>query len=662
MSERGMDARREVKRKAMEDAMRDFEAQGGKIPSAFLPSMRAAVEKPEQESQGAEMEARAQKRVGAEQLRKANETLKKYKAGKSNLERRLIEDEKYWNGMAWDAMRERGNPKNAKRPTNWLFNVIMGKHADMMEAYPEPVILPREQGDEEEAKRLTSILPVVLEQNYFEDTYSMQAWEKNKHGTGCYAIYWDKSKLNGMGDISICGVDLVNLYWEPGIEDIQKSKNVFFACLQDKDELIQQYPQLQGKNLQSDFTVQKYKTEDLVDTSGKALVIDWYYHTFSEGRRLLQYCKYCGQEVLYASEDDPQLQGEGWYDDGNYPFVIDALFPQKGSIAGNGYIDLGKNAQESINLLDQAVTMNALSGSIPRYLVTEDTGINEEEFLDFRKPFVHVQGSLNENHYQPMVTRPLGGIYVQVMNNKIEELKQTCGNQDVTNGITSGVTAASGIAAQMEAAGRSSRDGNRGTYRAYSKILEMVIERMRQFYDVPREFRILGQNAQAQFVQYDNAGLKNQPQMPIAGMDMGMRKPVFDIQVSAQKQNAYTKMAQNELALQLLSAGVFNAQMADQSAMLLSMMDFPKKDELLQKVQENVQLVRMMAMWQQMALELATKYEPELAEQMANDVMAGAGIQDGGGGSPIKIPENKKTEDKRMTKARERSRSVSQVQ
>ena len=110
-----------------------------------------------------------------------------------------------------------------------------------MDAYPEPAILPREEGDQEEAKMLSSILPLVLEQNHFEEVYCKQAWEKNKHGTGAYAVYWDRTKLNGLGDISICGIDLMNLFWEPGIEDIQKIEHLFLVSAQDREALRRQF-------------------------------------------------------------------------------------------------------------------------------------------------------------------------------------------------------------------------------------------------------------------------------------------------------------------------------------------------------------------------------------------------------------------------------------
>ena len=570
-----------------------------------------------------ETNAPVMRRMTRERLQKANETLKKYKAGKAKLENRLLEDEKWWRGHAWDSMAEQGNPKNPKRPTKWLVNVIMGKHADMMDAYPEPVILPREEGDEQEAKMLCSILPVILEQNHFEEVYNKQAWEKNKHGTGAYAVYWDRSKLNGLGDVGIYGIDLMNLFWEPGVEDIQKSRNLFLVSAQDRDTLRQQFPDVPLENLQSDFFLTPYQTEDMADRANQVLVVDWYYRTWEKGRSALQYCKYCGQEVLYASEDDPNVRENGWYEDGDYPFVLDTLFPQKGSPAGWGYIDLGKEAQEDIDLLNEAISINARAGAIPRYFRKTDSPINLEQFLDFTNPIIEVEGGLSEADMIPVQHYPLDGIYVQHLNNRIEELKQTCGNQDVSNGITSGVTAASGIAAQMEAAGRTSRDGNAGTYRAYTRLLEMVIERIRQFYDLPRSFRITGDKSAYEFVKFDNSGLRMQANTQVAGQEMGWRKPVFDIQVSAQKENAYSKMAQNELALQLLGAGVFSPQMAEQSTVLLSMMDFRKKDELLQRIQENAASARATALWQQMALELAARYEPEVAEQIAGAVVSG---------------------------------------
>ena len=119
-----------------------------------------------------------------------------------------------------------------------------------------------------------------------------------------YGVFWDAGKLNGLGDIAIRRMDLLNLFWEPGVTDIQDSPHFFSTELVDNDKLLAEYPQLEGKLGRGNFTLSRYLYDDTVDTSNKSLVVDWYYHTNMEGRKVLQYCKYVGETVLYATEND----------------------------------------------------------------------------------------------------------------------------------------------------------------------------------------------------------------------------------------------------------------------------------------------------------------------------------------------------------------------
>jgi Rod binding domain-containing protein len=86
----------------------------------------------------------------------------------------------------------------------------------------------------------------------------------------------------------------------------------------------------------------------------------------------------------------------------------------------------------------------------------------------------------------------------------------------------------------------------------------------------------------------------------------------------------------------LYAQGIFNPQMADQAVMLLSMMEFEGKDELLQKISQNGTMMQQMAMYQQLALQLAAQVDPMLAEKLANDIMSGAAAAQSaqGGGRP----------------------------
>ena len=192
-------------------------------------------------------EATFKPRMSEERINKAIHTLQRYKAGKERLEKRLIASEQWWKMRHWEWMESQGNPNDPRVPSAWLFNTIISKHADGIQSYPQPNILPREEGDKQTAKVLSDIVPCVLEQNDFEETYSDVLWQKLKQGTGIYGIFWDATKLNGLGDISIRKVDALNLFWEPGITDIQKSENVFHVELIDNERLEQIYPQLKGK-------------------------------------------------------------------------------------------------------------------------------------------------------------------------------------------------------------------------------------------------------------------------------------------------------------------------------------------------------------------------------------------------------------------------------
>ena len=600
--------------------------------------------------------------IGLAQIRAAMETLKKYKAGKSALETRVIACEQWWKLQHWQEMSPSGNPYDPQWRSAWLFNVIMGKHADAVAAFPEPAIRPREPDDRAEAAMLTSIVPVILEQNDFEEVYSDSCWTKMKQGTLVWGVFWDSAKLNGLGDVSVREIDILNLFWEPGVTDIQKSKNLFFVELVDNEVLKQRYPQV-GDTLRSDNTfVSKYKTDDQADTTNKSLVVDWYYKKLVDGKSVLHFCKFVGEVVLAATENDPQMQG-GLYDDGEYPFVVDALFPVKGSVAGYGYIDIGKSAQEQIDLLNQAILKNSVMASTPRWFIRSDGSINEREYADWRKPFVHADGTLGQDSVMPITVNPLSANHISVIQNKIEELKWTTGNTDVNNGsVSSGVTAASAIAALQEASGRSSKDATRSAYRAYARLIRMVIERIRQFYDLPRKFRIRGQLGADEYVSYSNQNLKQQEMLGLGG-DVTWRKPVFDIEVSAQKSSEYTRLSQNELAIQFYQLGFFDPTRTDQALAVLDMMDFDGKDEIAQKIAQNGTLQQELASWQQMALALAERFDPAMAEGLAQQIL-GAEAQtqpQGGAQQPAKLEDGSAdAEAKNVTDAREQAQKSTQ--
>lgn len=560
--------------------------------------------------------------IGVEQLREAAQTLRKYKQGKANLEQRVIDNEEWYRLRHWECLRQGSKKQQVEPVSAWLLNSIANKHADAMDNFPAPNILPREPGDVKEARQLSAIVPVVLEQAGFEATYSEGWWDKIIGGTAIYGVFWDGSKLGGLGDIAVEPVDILNLFWEPGVTKIQNSANVFHVKLEDNAALEQAYPELAGKLGGNGLDISKYVYDDTVDTTEKSVVVDWYYKKKTGGKTVLHYCKFVGDTVLYATENE---NGEGWYDHGKYPFVFDPMFRVKGTPCGFGYIDIGKGAQEYIDRGDQAVMQNMLSNAKPRYFIRSDGSLNEQEYADMTKDFVHTDGNLGQDSILPVVGKVLNSIYLNVLDRKVDELKETTGNRDVsTGGSTSGVTAASAIAAMQEAGSKLSRDGNKAAYRAFREVVELVVELIRQFYDLPRQFRILGENGREDFVSYTNAGIKPVYQGMEMGVDMGYRLPVFDIEITAEKASPYSKLSQNELALQFFGAGFFNPQLTDQALACLEMMDFDGKEQIMQRISANGTLYQRLMMAQQQAVAMAQLVDMKLGTNYAMQLLGGA--------------------------------------
>jgi hypothetical protein len=609
-------------------------------------------------------EIKVEQRIGVEQIRKATQILQKYKSGKQNLENKIENNEKWYRQRHWDFMVEESTAGDPKPASGWLFNTIQSKHADFMDSFPKSNILPREQGDLQEAHTLASIIPVIMEQNDYESEYSDEVSYKLKNGTGVFGVFWNQEKLNGLGDIDIKSMDLLQLFWEPGVKDIQKSQNFFSVELVDNSVLEEEYPQCKGKLKSGDdsnVTLKKYYYDENIDTTGKSAVIDWYYHKKVNGKNTLQYCKYVDEIILYATENDtqpkmdivpvpmtdaegnevlneegkpyavpqevpvgPSVAERGLYDHGKYPFIFDVLFKEEGMPVGFGFVDICKNAQTSIDIFNNTFEKNAQYNANPRYFVRQDAGVKEEELADPNQLLVHVSGNLGENSIRPVDQTGLNGNYMTLLDNKVNEMKETSGNRDTSNGgTTSGVTAASAIAAMQEQAGKTSRDMIKTTYRAHREVVNLVIELIRQFYDMPRTFRITGETGQEEYVTYSNQGLQPQSLGNDYGVEQGYRLPVFDIKVTAEKESPYSQLSQNELALQFYGNGFFNPELADQALACIDMMEFPGKDRVVQKIQANGTMYQMILQMQQQMLQMSQVIDAQNGTTMADQMAAG---------------------------------------
>ena len=347
--------------------------------------------------------------VGEAQVAEAIQTLQRYKAGKAALDKRIVDNELWFRMGHWKNYQNPMMPGKAQPSSGWLFNSIANKHADAMDNYPAPNVLPRAADDAQTAQVLSSILPVVLEQADYEQVYSDTWWRKLKQGTGVKGVFWDPEARDGVGEIAIRPMNLLMLYWEPGVADIQASPHFFLPEHGEHQTAGKPLAPAEGPQRQcagcAPFSPRRRAGHHRKKRGG-GLVLQ---KPDEAGRTLLHYCKFCNGVVLYASENDPALAGRGFYDHGKYPFVFDPLFMEEDSPAGFGYIDVMKECQTAIDRMNHAMDENVLLASKQRYVLSDTAGVNEEELADLSRDIVHVAGRLGDESFRPLQTAGLQG-------------------------------------------------------------------------------------------------------------------------------------------------------------------------------------------------------------------------------------------------------------
>ena len=610
--------------------------------------------------------------------------LHEYKDGKTTVDMKATENQEWWRLRHWNVIQGKTEAGKAKVEVGsaWAVNSILNKHADFMDSFPKANVLAREADDEEEAQILSKILPAIEEHTDAEQVYNTAGYDFLIDGTAITAVLWDPMAHDGMGDIKKTNVDIHNVFWQPGIEDIQQSKYFFDVSVADVNDVKLQYPDIAdriGGGKQGFIT--EYIHDDNINHQNDIEIINCYYKTLEMRpvlinidpqtvaqhlvpREILHMAIIIGDQCVFCSEDNPEYQ-DGFYKHGKYPYVFRKCFPVKDSPCGFGYLDIMKYPQRDIDKLDQAIMKNTMMKAKPRWWVKKNADINKEAFADWNEEIVEVGSGDLGSAVQQMDVDTLPAIVETHLEAKIDELKEISGNRDFSQGSTaSGVTAASAIAALQEAGSKLSRDINKAMYRGSREEYYLEIELIRQFYTEPRTFRIDDGSGRYEYMDYSNVNIA--PQDITTPEGTRHKKSIFDLEVSAEKQSPFSRASQNETAKELYQMGLFAPDNATSALVCLDMMEFEGKEKIKQQIQQNDTFMQQFQQMQQLIIQLS----PEAAVQMGlvdpNQVMMAQNANNGATG----VSEEGTAEDRaakkttntdRLDRARETARSASEV-
>lgn len=640
--------------------------------------------KPKEQTEQPQQSAPTEPHFTPDKVSEVLQILHEYKDGKTTVDMKATENQEWWRLRHWNVIQGKTEAGKAKVKVGsaWAVNSILNKHADFMDSFPKANVLAREADDEEEAQILSKILPAIEEHTDAEQVYNTAGYDFLIDGTAITSVLWDPMAHDGMGDIKKTNVDIHNVFWQPGIEDIQQSKYFFDVSVADVNDVKLQYPDIAdriGGGKQGFIT--EYIHDDNINHQNDIEIINCYYkklemrpvlinidpQTVAQHlvpREILHMAIIIGDQCVFCSEDNPEYQ-DGFYKHGKYPYVFRKCFPVKDSPCGFGYLDIMKYPQRDIDKLDQAIMKNTMMKARPRWWVKKNADIDKEAFADWNEEIVEVGSGDLGSAVQQMDVDTLPAIVETHLEAKIDELKEISGNRDFSQGSTaSGVTAASAIAALQEAGSKLSRDINKAMYRGSREEYYLEIELIRQFYTEPRTFRIDDGTGRYEYMDYSNVNIA--PQDITTPEGTRHKKSIFDLEVSAEKQSPFSRASQNETAKELYQMGLFAPDNATSALVCLDMMEFEGKEKIKQQIQQNDTFMQQFQQMQQLIIQLS----PEAAVQMGlvdpNQLMMAQNANNGvlgvsDDGTAEDRAAKKTTNTDRLDRARETARSASEV-
>ena len=400
-----------------------------------------------------------------------------------------------------------------------------------------------------------------------------------------------------------------------------------------------------------------YYEKDFSFANETVLVIDCYYKIIAKGEKpKLHFAKFSGEYLIFASEDERDDDGtllypNGYYEHGIYPFFFDFVYPAEQSVAGFGYCDVIKPLQDYIDSLDSLIQVNNRLAGKPRMIVSKNLGIGADELSDTNREILMAEGEINPQMIYKLDIDALPAQVIAVRDARIAELKEIVGNRDFQQGGTAnGVTSGTALSVLQSVGDKISRDIIQNSYRCYKRIVLCIIELIRQFYTVERTIRIIGKDGDYKFEKFDNSRLQRRGATPpngsmlastptmqgeplngVFGQDLGVIEdgaygvdmsalsaenedtsgflgfddddiPYFDVKLSVQKTNPYSRELANQTILELANLGLFNPQNLEYNMPVLSALQFEGKDELIKELGDVAEKIKEQQM-QQMAMQ-----------------------------------------------------------
>ena len=488
------------------------------------------------------------------------------------LRERFAKNERVWEGRQWEHLQ--ATEPGAPRPSSpVLFSTCESLLADVMDYYPEPVILGQEPGDDRLAAELNEVVRYILKRRNYRKTYREKVRSALIKGTSVQEVFWDRTLYGGLGDVNVREWDVKHFFFDPRCEDIQQGRACFKTLRLPRAWFKLNYPR-QEPQMRSDAYARLMPGEDETAGEEEILLIEYWYRTpgaFGGGN--VHMAKVAGGVLL---EDSREACPDGLYAHGLYPFVVEPVYRLSGRPFGMGIMDVFGPLQFLADRLDQIILNNALLSGKLKLLVDKGADVDMEALTDYSREVVRA-GRIDEAAVRWFSALPLNPVVYSYYNGKIQMIKEESGQNQFNRGEgLRNVTAASAIIALQEAGSKRSRLLVQQLYDGFEQVVHMMIELISQFYTESRRFMVRGPGGEEHTICFSASRMADR------ASGAKRRHFDFDVRIEAQRQTPVEAAYRNELAMRLLqmSGGLMTPVTA------IEMMDFEGKQRVLAKLRE----------------------------------------------------------------------------
>lgn len=502
---------------------------------------------------------------------RAYELFREFRSAYTGEWQRLTNCERMYRGDHWHDVPVR-DPNEPRPVTPVIQSTVENIGAELMDRIPEAVIAPETPEDAQVAR----VLEAVIRQNHDAACYARE-YRRLVHdllvsGYCVQEVGFDPQAAGGLGAAFIRHVDARSILFDPAATDLQDGRAVFKLGLRTRAFMEQHFPEHAAFLTDDGFRASDAAEDDvlLCDRRDTVLFLEYWWREYdaAAGVYRVHMAQLCAGRVLRDSRD---TKPEGYFAHGLYPFVLTPLFPRRGSCLGLGYVDMFETQQRYADKLDQIVLKNALMASHNKLLVTEASGFDVEDLRDWSKD-VHRGESLSGVTW--FTTPALPAYLVDYIQSIRESIKQESGANDFSRGqVTAGVTAASAIAALQEMSNKRARTASRLLHEAFRDAVRLEIEVEREFSLFSRRVTVELDGRRVPCTFESAMLLREAPGRVLLPVE-------FYVSVKAQQETRTTAMSQNELALQMLQAGIIRPEQA------AAMMVFDGKEQVLKELRE----------------------------------------------------------------------------